>query len=196
VRRGSIDDGWVRVLHTTPFYAPPLTTQRRSTLIHDGATLFRVSRPRVAYNCQKNGLAVSARRFDALVNGQMADHSGVAVLGAGSVGLSAIQGARIQGAAKIIAIEPIRARRELALRLGATVALDPNVEGNGLVARVRELCQEAATRKLLGGRDRTASSDSGGADFVIATVARISRRQPWSAALIPPACSRRAKPGK
>jgi S-(hydroxymethyl)glutathione dehydrogenase/alcohol dehydrogenase len=96
--------------------------------------------------------------------------SSVAVLGAGPVGLSAIQGARIQGAAKIIAIEPVRARRELALRLGATVALDPNVEGNGLVAKVRELCKEAATRKLLGGRDRTANSDSSGADFVIATV--------------------------
>ena len=96
--------------------------------------------------------------------------SSVAVLGAGPVGLSAIQGARIQGAARIIAIEPIRARRELALRLGATVALDPNVEGSGLVAKVRELCQDAATRKLLGGRDRTANGDSGGADFVIATV--------------------------
>jgi S-(hydroxymethyl)glutathione dehydrogenase/alcohol dehydrogenase len=94
----------------------------------------------------------------------------VAVLGAGPVGLSAIQGARVRGAAKIIAIEPIRARRELALKLGATVALDPNVEGNGLVAKVRELCRDAASRKFLGGRDATLGSDSGGADYVIATV--------------------------
>ena len=94
----------------------------------------------------------------------------VVVLGAGPVGLSAIQGARVRGAAKIIAIEPIRARRELALKLGATVALDPNVEGAGLVAKVRELCRDAATRKLLGGRNNSAGSDSGGADYVIATV--------------------------
>jgi S-(hydroxymethyl)glutathione dehydrogenase/alcohol dehydrogenase len=94
----------------------------------------------------------------------------VAVLGAGPVGLSAIQGARIRGASKIIVIEPIRARRELALKLGATVALDPNVEGSDLVEKVRELCRDAATRKLLGGRDATRGSDSGGADYVIATV--------------------------
>jgi S-(hydroxymethyl)glutathione dehydrogenase/alcohol dehydrogenase len=94
----------------------------------------------------------------------------VAVLGAGPVGLSAIQGARIRGAAKIIAVEPIRARRELALKLGATIALDPNVEGNNLVERVRELCRDEAPRKFLGGRDTTRGSDSGGADYVIATV--------------------------
>ena len=94
----------------------------------------------------------------------------VAVLGAGPVGLSAIQGARIRGAAKIIVVEPIRARRELALKLGATIALDPNVEGNNLVEKVRDLCRDEATRKFLGGRDTTRGSDSGGADYVIATV--------------------------
>ena len=65
--------------------------------------------------------------------------SSVVVLGAGPVGLSSIQGARIQGAAKIIAIEPIPSRRELALKLGATVALDPNAEGAGLVQKIRDL---------------------------------------------------------
>jgi S-(hydroxymethyl)glutathione dehydrogenase/alcohol dehydrogenase len=96
--------------------------------------------------------------------------STVAVLGAGPVGLSAVQGARIRGASKVIVIEPIRARRDLALKLGATVALDPNAEGNDLVAKVREICRESATRKLLGGRDTNKDSDSGGADYVIATV--------------------------
>jgi S-(hydroxymethyl)glutathione dehydrogenase/alcohol dehydrogenase len=62
------------------------------------------------------------------------------VLGAGPVGLSAIQGARIRGATQIIAVDPIRARRELALKLGATTALDPNAEGKGLVAKIRSLC--------------------------------------------------------
>jgi S-(hydroxymethyl)glutathione dehydrogenase/alcohol dehydrogenase len=96
--------------------------------------------------------------------------SNVVIMGAGPVGLSAIQGARIRGAAKIIAVEPIAARREVALRVGATVALDPNVEGNGLVEKIRELCRDSAARKLLGGRNHMPGSDAAGADFVIATV--------------------------
>src|SRR5687768_16792753 len=51
--------------------------------------------------------------------------SAVAVVGCGPLGLSAVQGARIAGASTIIAIDPIRVRRELALRIGATHALDP-----------------------------------------------------------------------
>ena len=65
--------------------------------------------------------------------------STVAVVGCGPLGLSAIQGARIAGASRIIAIEPIRVRRELAPKVGATHVLDPNVEGMNLVNKVREL---------------------------------------------------------
>lgn len=96
--------------------------------------------------------------------------SSVVVMGAGPVGLSAIQGARIRGAAKIIAVEPIAARRDLALKLGATAVLNPNVEGAGLVEKIRDLCRESATRKLLGGRNHNRGADSAGADYVIATV--------------------------
>jgi S-(hydroxymethyl)glutathione dehydrogenase/alcohol dehydrogenase len=49
----------------------------------------------------------------------------VAVLGCGGVGLAAVQGARIAGAAEIYAIDPIAERRAAALRLGATAALEP-----------------------------------------------------------------------
>lgn len=52
--------------------------------------------------------------------------SDVVVFGAGPVGLSAIQGANIKGAARIIVVEPIRYRRELALKLGGTDGVDPN----------------------------------------------------------------------
>lgn len=51
--------------------------------------------------------------------------STVAILGCGGVGLAAIQGARIAGAKAIIAIDTVASRRELALSLGATHALDP-----------------------------------------------------------------------
>lgn len=53
----------------------------------------------------------------------------VAVIGAGGIGLAAINAARIAGAGMIVAIDPVADKRELALRLGATHAFDPNEEG-------------------------------------------------------------------
>jgi NDMA-dependent alcohol dehydrogenase len=52
----------------------------------------------------------------------------VAVIGCGGVGLSIIQGARINGATTIIAIDPVAEKRDLALRLGATDVIDPTAE--------------------------------------------------------------------
>jgi Zn-dependent alcohol dehydrogenase len=50
----------------------------------------------------------------------------VAVVGAGGVGQFCIQGARIAGAGEIVAVDPVPGRRELALRLGATSAAEPD----------------------------------------------------------------------
>jgi S-(hydroxymethyl)glutathione dehydrogenase / alcohol dehydrogenase len=96
--------------------------------------------------------------------------SDVAVLGAGPVGLSAIQGARIKGASQIISIEPIPERRELALKLGATTVLDPNVEGMNLVARVRDLCKGPTDRRFAGGRNPVTTANAAGPDFVVEAV--------------------------
>ncbi|MGB7219784.1 MAG: alcohol dehydrogenase catalytic domain-containing protein [Vicinamibacterales bacterium] len=77
----------------------------------------------------------------------------VAVFGLGPIGVSAVQGARIQGAKTIIGIDPIRYRRELALKLGATHVLDPNaLRGNDLINRIRELTPDVAPagRRYLG----------------------------------------------
>jgi Zn-dependent alcohol dehydrogenase len=49
-------------------------------------------------------------------------------MGLGGVGLSAVQGARLAGAAVIIASDPIAERRDAALRLGATHAIDPTAD--------------------------------------------------------------------
>lgn len=49
----------------------------------------------------------------------------VAVIGAGGIGLSAINAAKIAGAGTILAIDPMPEKRELALKLGATHAMDP-----------------------------------------------------------------------
>ncbi len=64
--------------------------------------------------------------FGAAANtGQVRWGETVAVIGCGGVGLSAIMGARIAGAARIFAIDPIEERRKAALSVGATDALAP-----------------------------------------------------------------------
>jgi S-(hydroxymethyl)glutathione dehydrogenase/alcohol dehydrogenase len=49
----------------------------------------------------------------------------VAVFGCGGVGQSAIQGARLAGAARVVAVDPVAQKRETALKLGATDTVDP-----------------------------------------------------------------------
>ena len=93
--------------------------------------------------------------------------SDVVIFGAGPVGLSAVQGAKIKGASRIIVVEPIRYRRELALKLGATDVVDPNQYrdrqlipgggGNGdryrdsLVEHLRDMCKMKTDRLWAGG---------------------------------------------
>lgn len=93
--------------------------------------------------------------------------SSVAVVGCGPIGLSAVQGARIAGASTIIAIDPIRARREAALKVGATHALDPNEEGDGLIRKVRSLTSWPTDRLWAGGRNPAGRRPGAGADVVV-----------------------------
>jgi Zn-dependent alcohol dehydrogenase len=53
----------------------------------------------------------------------------VLIMGLGGVGMAAVQGARIAGASTILVSDPVQERREMALKLGATHAIDP-VEHN------------------------------------------------------------------
>jgi S-(hydroxymethyl)glutathione dehydrogenase/alcohol dehydrogenase len=103
----------------------------------------------------------------AQVLASIAPGSTAAIVGCGPLGLSAVQGARIAGASKIIAIDPIKVRRELALKVGATHALDPNVERDKLVASVREMTSTPNNRLWSGGRDSGGLLGGSGADFVI-----------------------------
>lgn len=54
--------------------------------------------------------------------------SSVAVIGCGGVGLATIQGARLAGAERIVAIDVVPEKLELALELGATEAVEAGVE--------------------------------------------------------------------
>ena len=92
--------------------------------------------------------------------------SAVAVVGCGPLGLSAVQGARIAGASTIIALDPVRMRRELARKVGATHVLDPNAESN-VIERVRALTAGPTNRTWSGGRDSTGRRVGAGADLVV-----------------------------
>jgi S-(hydroxymethyl)glutathione dehydrogenase/alcohol dehydrogenase len=94
----------------------------------------------------------------------------VGVMGCGPLGLSAIQGARIAGAKMIIAVDPIRVRREAAMKVGATHVLDPNAEGDHLVAKVRELTLQENPGMWGGGVYSGAFGGGGGPDFVVEAV--------------------------
>lgn len=54
----------------------------------------------------------------------------LAIFGGGTVGLSALLGARAVGVEKVFVVEPSASRRALALELGATQALDPRAAGD------------------------------------------------------------------
>jgi S-(hydroxymethyl)glutathione dehydrogenase/alcohol dehydrogenase len=76
----------------------------------------------------------------------------VVIFGAGPIGLAAVQGARAQAAGQIIVIEPVRYRRDKATQFGATSVLDPNIDTETLVARIRELCASRTDRLEAGGQ--------------------------------------------
>ncbi|HUY63692.1 MAG TPA: Zn-dependent alcohol dehydrogenase [Acidimicrobiales bacterium] len=82
---------------------------------------------------------------------QVPPAASVAVVGCGGVGLSVVQGARLAGAGPIVAVDPVPAKRDMALAFGATHAVD------------------AAGDVVEGVRQATAGR---GADFVFEVVGR------------------------
>jgi len=82
------------------------------------------------------GCAVQTGVGAVLHTARVEEGASVLVVGLGGIGLAAVQGARLAGAARIVVSDPIAARREAALGFGATHAVDP--EREDLVARVQE----------------------------------------------------------
>ncbi|MEU5898419.1 Zn-dependent alcohol dehydrogenase [Streptomyces venezuelae] len=72
------------------------------------------------------GCGVTTGLGAAINTADVAAGSSVAVIGCGGVGISAIQGARLKGAAQIVAVDPVASRRESALTFGATEAVSPD----------------------------------------------------------------------
>jgi NDMA-dependent alcohol dehydrogenase len=82
------------------------------------------------------GCAVTTGVGAVLNTARVKPGSSVAVFGAGGVGLSVILGARLAGAARIVAVDRIQAKRELALTFGATEALAVGPETNDAIRAV------------------------------------------------------------
>ncbi|WP_420033391.1 Zn-dependent alcohol dehydrogenase [Streptomyces sp. cg28] len=76
------------------------------------------------------GCGVTTGLGSAINTADVAAGSSVAVIGCGGVGISAIQGARLKGAAQIVAVDPVESRREAALKFGATEAVAPDALGD------------------------------------------------------------------
>jgi NDMA-dependent alcohol dehydrogenase len=104
--------------------------------------------------------------FGAVVNrARVQPGDTVAVFGAGGVGLSAVMGARLAGAGAVVAVDPVPFKRETALELGATHAVDP---GSDDVAGL--------LRDLTDGRGADIAVDSAGAPGVVAEAYASVRR--------------------
>jgi len=97
---------------------------------------------------------------------QVAAGSDVVIFGAGPVGLGAVQGAKLRGAGQIIVVEPVRLRREMAVKFGATAVLDPAAEGDELVPKIHAMCRTPTQNRFAGGE----LNSSSGADYAIGTV--------------------------
>jgi S-(hydroxymethyl)glutathione dehydrogenase/alcohol dehydrogenase len=88
-------------------------------------------------SCALLGCAVMTGVGAVFNTAQVVPGSSVVVFGAGGVGLNAVQGAAIAGAERIIAVDPVPGKRELARTFGATHAIDP--AGGEVVKQVQAL---------------------------------------------------------
>ena len=91
------------------------------------------------------GCGVTTGAGAALFTAKVEPGSTVAVIGCGGVGQAVIQGARIAGAARIIAIDPVALKRDSALKLGATDVIDPT---DGDAGRAGAGAHERPRRRL------------------------------------------------
>jgi len=82
------------------------------------------------------GCAVQTGVGAVLNTARVVEGATVLVMGLGGIGLSAVQGARLAGASRIFASDPLEARRKAAESFGATDLLDPNA--GDVAQQVRE----------------------------------------------------------
>jgi NDMA-dependent alcohol dehydrogenase len=131
------------------------------------------------------GCAVMTGIGAAINRARVEPGSTVAVFGAGGVGLSVVLGAVLAGARDIVAVDPVPFKRELALELGATHAVDPKSED-----------APALLRELTDGRGADYAFDSAGYPGVVAQAYAATRRGGTVVCIgIPPVGAEASLPG-
>ena len=120
--RLSLDDGTA----LAPFLN--LSAFAEQMLVHENACV-AISKDMPLDRAALLGCAVITGAGSVFNDSRVRPGESVAVIGAGGIGLAAINAARIAGAGTILAIDPVAEKRELALKLGATHALDAMAEG-------------------------------------------------------------------
>lgn len=75
----------------------------------------------------------------AIVEAEVASGSTVVVIGLGGIGLSVVQGARIRGASRIIAVDTDPGKEPLARKMGATEFVNPKTIGKELGAYIVDI---------------------------------------------------------
>jgi S-(hydroxymethyl)glutathione dehydrogenase/alcohol dehydrogenase len=111
------------------------------------------------------GCGVTTGVGAALNTGAVRAGSTVAVIGCGGVGMSAVQGSRAAGAARIIVVDPVEAKRAAATTLGATDVIDP---GSGDVV--------SAVLDLTSGRGVDVAIDAVGYAATVAQACAMTRK--------------------
>lgn len=96
------------------------------TMTVDESSLVKVQTDLAPEQLALIGCGVTTGVGAALNTARVQPGSTVAVIGCGGVGQSVIQGARIAGAARIIAVDPVELKRKTSEQLGATDLVDPS----------------------------------------------------------------------
>lgn len=134
---GTLLDGTSRLHHDGEdvFHYSFLSTFATHTVV-PGASAIKID-PEVSLEVAALvGCAIMTGYGAAVNRAQVRPGSTVLVYGAGGVGLSAVMGARLSGAEKIIIVDPVEAKRIEALDFGATHVLSP---GDDVVDQIRDL---------------------------------------------------------
>jgi S-(hydroxymethyl)glutathione dehydrogenase / alcohol dehydrogenase len=100
-----------------------LSTYAEQMLVHENA-LVKITKEMPLDRAALIGCGVTTGVGAVLNTARIEPGSTVAVFGCGGVGLAAIQGARIAGARRIIAVDKFPSKLELAKKLGATDGVD------------------------------------------------------------------------
>lgn len=107
--------------------------------------------------------------------------STVAVIGCGGVGLACVQGARLAGASRIVAVDVVAEKLDLARKLGATDAVDASAAAD-VVAALRDVVADGydyvfdAIGKIITIEQAIAALGLGGAAVIVGLPRRVNAR--------------------